>query len=502
MNRIVDCLSLVYLMLLKAYPPEFRSEFEVEMQAAFQDQMSAAGKRGHTSFLLVTLHELRQLPVAIGHEYWLLLRKWKEAKIMANSLNVGLVSTNSQPSLENGSQPDNWRGAFLAGVPHLILTVLLIVVTFATRERSGEPLLQVIEITTVVFTWSLVGLLIVGLFIAWRMGWPRWGASYYFYGFVILAAPLLLVTQNHGWDRYLMLFYTLALLVWIYFVIQRDAVKGLLMVTPIVVLAWFPVLEFIPGEFRNPLQVSMLLITALAAMIIARYGSWRVGIWTLISTSLLVGMPISYYRTYHHNIPPQYADASTVTMLTGRYTQALFWSGILVVAPLLVWVFWELAKRSGRAGALSYQLLFAGLLLNLTGNLVANSWYTLGRRTSSHLLAVLIGGLMLVGAVLYFVGLVKLLLAGQSAGILKGSLVRVLLVLVAIVLPFVFMFPMFGMRRYTPSDLPFGLFYENNVPDVLVYGLSLLWMLGTVWLITRLKVPPRSSPDQLESIQP
>ena len=491
MNLAIRWLIRLYQLCLTAYPAGFRGEFQAEMQAAFDDQIVIIGFHRRGLLLQTILRELRTLPLTIVYEYWLSISNRSKEAIMDDIAGSMRLSEDTKPSLENGAQPEDWKSALLAGIPHIIITVLLIVVTLTTQNRSGAPLLKIIEITTGIFIWTLVGVLIAGLIIAWRKGWPRWAASYYFYAFVMAAAPLLLLTQNRGFDGYLMLFYLLALVVWIYTVTRRDAIKGLLMITPIAILSWFPLFEFIPGEFRNPIQVFMLLITTLAAIVIARYGSWRIGIWTIIASSILVGIPISFYRTFYHNIPPEYADPATIAMFAGRYSEAVFWSAILVIAPLLLWVFWELAKRSGYSGALGFQLLFAGLLLNFAVNMVVGSWYTLGLYTANHLLSGLFVGLIIVSASLYISGLITLLKAAKTAGVITDSKTIALLIFAAIGLPLMFMFPMFDMHRYAPTDLPFGLFYENNVPAVLYYGLSTLWLLLGAWLITRLKVSPR-----------
>lgn len=271
------------------------------------------------------------------------------------------------------------------------------------------------------------------------------------------------------------------------------------MITPIAILSWYPLLEFIPNQFRNPIQVFMLLITALTAVVIARFGSWRIGIWTIIAASVLVGIPIAYYRTFHHNIPTEYADPSTIITFAGRYSKALFWSAILVIAPLLLWFFGELGKRSGYSGAIGFQMLFAGLLLNFAVNTVAGSWYAMGLYTTNHLLNGLFGGLILVGAFLYLGGLVTLIKGAKHAGVITENKTVVLLIFAAIGLPLMFMFPMFGSRRYQGTDLPFGLFYENDIPNVLYYGLSALWLLMSAWLITSLKVSPRHTFNQSDS---
>ena len=318
---------------------------------------------------------------------------------------------------------------------------------------------------------------------------------------LLLAAPLLAVLQiidtppAYRWMDILMtLVYIIVLVVWIYAITRRDAIKGLLVITPVAILSWFPVLEFIPNEIRNPLQFGMLLITGLAAVAIVRSGSWRVGIWTIIGSSMLAGAPIAYFRTYHHNIPPGHADASTVAMLTGRYAQAMFWSAMLVIAPLLIWFFWELSKRCGREGRLGYRLAFSGLLLNLISNLVSDRGYSMGFILRSPLRELAFSALILLSAAIYVVGVILLLRAAREEGLLQDNKTAALFFFAALGLPLMFMFPMFEARRYTATTMPFGLFYENNVPDLLVYGLGALWLLAGGWLITRMKLagrPPR-----------
>ena len=66
--------------------------------------------------------------------------------------------------------------------------------------------------------------------------------------------------------------------------------------------------------------------------------------------------------------------------------------------------------------------------------------------------------------------------------------------LVSFALPLMFMIPMFDAPRYAPTDLPFGLFKENNIPDVLVYGIAVLWLIAAGWFVTRLRLAPISTP--------
>jgi len=407
---------------------------------------------------------------------------------------------NIKPSIANRSQPGSWKEALLSGFPHLCIAAILLVVTFIPYLTEDTSSQKVFEIASLMFAWSVVGVLIIAFIIAWRKGWPRWSASYYFYMFLALTAPLLILFQGQGY-MVLYFIYTLILVLWIYAVTQRDVIKGLLFITPVAILSWWLVLEFIPSAIRNPLQVGMPLVTAFVAILIARFGNWRKGIWIIVGSCMLVGLPISYFRTYHHNIPPEHADSATIAMFTGRFALAWFWSSILVIAPLMIWVLWELSKKCGREGKLGYRLAFTGLLLNLISNLASGLWYArFIRNYPQRGIEMLLSILIILGAVIFIIGVVKLLRAARLEGVLMDQKTIALFIFVALGLPLMFMFPMFDSRRYTSTNMPFGLFYENNVPDTLVYGIGVLWLFLGGWLISQLKVVKQSDYVQEETV--
>lgn len=406
----------------------------------------------------------------------------------------------SKPSIENSSPPGSWQEALLSGFPHLCIAAILLVVTFIPYLTKGASFLKVFEIANLVFAWTVVGILIMAFIIAGRKGWPRWSASYYFYMFLVLASPLLILFQGEG---YMVLYfvYTIVLVLWIYAVTQQDVIKGLLFITPVAILSWWLGLEFIPSAIRNPLQVGMLLVTALVAILIARFGDWRTGIWIIIGSCILVGLPISYFRTYHHNIPPEHADSATIAMFTGRFAQAWFWSSMLVIAPVLIWIFWELSQKCGREGKLGYRLAFTGLLLNLISNLASGLWYARFIRNSPRRgIEMLLSILIILGALIFIMGIVKLLRTAKREGVLIEQKTIALFIFVALGLPLMFMFPMFDSRRYTSTNMPFGLFYENHMPDTLVYGIGVLWLFLGGWLITRLRLPKQPDYVQVETV--
>jgi hypothetical protein len=402
----------------------------------------------------------------------------------------------ARPSLQGENQPASWREAFLAGLPHLIVAFVFLMVALASSTWIEDGSLKMMEIAALVLIWSGIGAVVVAAFFAWRKGWPRWAASYYFYWFLAIGAPILLIFQNmdndFGYrvmDVLLMVVYILALVVWIYAVTRRDSIKGLLMIAPAAVLFWSFQFEFMADEFTIPLRVGMFLIIAMAAVLIARFGSWRLGIWTVIGASMVVGLPISYFRTFHHNIPPQHFNPATAESLSERFVGTLFWSALLIVAPLLIWALLELSKRLGQRGKLGYRLIFTGILINLTSTLVLHQGYYFKYLPNKPLREVGFPIIIGLSALAYFTGVALVLRTAKRQGVLPDAITRVLLGLVASVLPFTFLIQIFTSLRVLPTNLPFGLFSENAVPKLLYYGLGLLWLLLAAWLLTRLRVP-------------
>jgi hypothetical protein len=280
--------------------------------------------------------------------------------------------------------------------------------------------------------------------------------------------------------------YILLLVGLVYWVVRRDALKGLLMLAPITILSWWPVLEFIPGNIRNPLQLGMLVVITLVVVWIARAGNWRQGMWVLLASSLMVGLPISYFRTYFHNIPPQYAGAGNLLEFSGRYVEVAFWSLLLVLGPMLLWALHQLDRKN--AGWTGYPLVVAAIFVNLGSNLFVARGYAMKWMVYNPVREWLFGALILLSALAYILGVIRILLVALWGNLLTDRWGLTSLGFAAAGLPFMFLLPMFGTRRYAFTWLPFGLFFENHVPDLLVFGLGLAWLVVGAWSITRLRL--------------
>ncbi len=408
------------------------------------------------------------------------------------------VANRELPTLFGGNHPATWRESLLAGLPHAAIATLQLLVTLQlwvtpeTGVPAGSTLIQTLEIAAVILAVILVVVLVGMLVYAWRGGWPRWSGSYYLYGFILLAAPALFLLQvldtqwaHRGMSILLGLVYILMLVGLVYWVVQRDALKGLLMLAPIAILSWWPVLEFIPGEIRNPLELGMLLVITLMTVTVARVGDWRLGIWVLLAGCLVIGLPISYFRTYFHAIPVEYAGPGNWVDFSGRYTQAAFWSLLLVLGPMLLWVLRQLSRTSEDRWI--YPVMVATFFVNLGCNLVLVRGYLMGWWDYHPAREWLLAAIILLSALVYTLGVIRILLVALRADHLEGGWSPIFFGFAAAGLPWLFLLPMFEVRRYAPTVLPFGLFYENSVPDLWVYGPGVIWLVVGIRALTGLQ---------------
>jgi len=100
---------------------------------------------------------------------------------MAHSMEVRSHFGHSSTFQMGDSQKTPWGEAVLAGLPHLLaglaLGLPLLLVTVDQPSRGSA--LAFILTYGIVITLILA---ILGSFVlAWRRGWPRWAASWYFY---------------------------------------------------------------------------------------------------------------------------------------------------------------------------------------------------------------------------------------------------------------------------------------------------------------------------------
>ena len=92
--------------------------------------------------------------------------------------------------------------------------------------------------------------------------------------------------------------------------------------------------------------------------------------------------------------------------------------------------------------------------------------------------------LIILGAIIFIFGVITLLRAARLESVLTDDRKTIaLFTFAALGLPLMFLLPMFDSRKYAPTSMPFGLFYENKVPELLVYAIGVLCLFMGGWLV-------------------
>ncbi len=461
MSAITQFVVRLYALLLRLYPRRFHEEFAGEMQAVFSEAINEAARRGRPSLATTFLCEVWDLPGNALREHW----SQQEEPAMSTAMNFD--DSTAGPMFDH--QPGTWKDAALAGLPHLLVVVLALLPLGTFKNGS-----------TVYPVWLFIlpCFITAALALAWRCGWPRWAASWYVYvGIVVILLPQIAL-------------FAVPLIIagWLYWITRRDRIKGLLTATPLMLLFWSPVLEFVEPAIHNSIQLGMVLLAGVMAMAIVRLNNVRIGLWLALDASLLTGLLAAYARTYWHYLPPEYSEPPTLAALAGRFAPQLLVGSALVIGPLLFWGLWRIGQRSGRVGMLGYRLALGGLVLNLFGNLGYYLGYFWQIITNIGPGTLWFNMVVYLGLFLCLAGALWLGVAARRSKVPLDLASLALLVLIPSALPLMWMLllPIWFGFRILPAGLSFALYDLGDIYKYEVYAVGLVWLLLSGWLVTRL----------------
>jgi hypothetical protein len=500
MILMIRLMTYAYALLVRLYPLSFRAQFEEEMRQVFADAVADVGAspkaslRRSLSLAALWHRELGGALASLPREHWQDLMA-KEIPMRATP-EVNAVTGEGQAAPVHLAEPASWHDAALAGLPHLLMALILGMPGLLRAYGVLAPYTQGLPASETLFALGLAGAIVLVLITSWRHGWPRWAASWYAYGLGLAALAVVMLLQNGTTPTVLSeasVFVVLPLvLAWLlYGVSRRGRLKGLLAALPVVTVAWHPILEFVPIPTRAWTLLGGWLVTALVAAAIVRLGSVQVGVWLVIGLSILVGLPFSYARTYLHNIPPAHASQPSPWGLTNRFAPQLLASSALVIGPLLGRALRTLGERSGRTGVRSYRLALLGVLLTLMGSL-GTFWLTtmsslwLYHQKGTRLFTVTI----FLGVLVYLSGSLSLLVLTRRKGSLLSKATPFLAIIVPLGLPLVI------MLNAIPFSTLAGAHPVRSIPKGVVYGAGLAWLSVGGWLVTlsRIgKLPPQAA---------
>jgi hypothetical protein len=190
-------------------------------------------------------------------------------------------------------RPGSWKAAFLAGLPHILMGLLIgtgkLLTTAASRPSQAMSIIAGV---------SLMGLVVIVLFFAWRRGWPLWSASWYGYGtWTAMALISFVISQlelDEDWR------YTNALFLgWIglciigyFYLFSKDRLKALLAVAFLFPMLGIMFLEFVPDFIEGWLAIGLGLLTTLTAGAIVRLGDFPIGLRLALGVNFVNGLAL------------------------------------------------------------------------------------------------------------------------------------------------------------------------------------------------------------------
>ncbi len=146
-------------------------------------------------------------------------------------------------------------------------------------------------------------------------------------------------------------------------------------------------------------------------------------------------------------------------------------------------MFRRVGRSNGMGGKVGYHLALLALLVIITANL-NGIWIRLGDYFGDprHVYTAL-GGIINIGLVGYATGLIMLYWSAWRSGTLPDLVALILLPILPAAIPLMFVLP-FLTSTWGVSQL-YGIPLLWDLPQSLILGAGLAWLLLSAWLVTR-----------------
>ena len=247
-------------------------------------------------------------------------------------------------------RPGSWKAAFLAGLPHILMGLLIGTSRFLTTATSRPS-----QTMSIIAGVSLMGLVAVVLFFAWRRGWPLWSASWYGYGtWTAMALISFVISQlelDEDW-RYsnaLFLGWIGLCIIGYFYLFSKDRLKALLAVAFLFPMLGIMFLEFVPNAIEGWLAIGLGLLTTLTAGAIVRLGDFPIGLRLALGVNLVNGLSLAYVGEYQaSDLPPGIPHTPSFSNFAELLTLYLVLAFGLIGGPLLLSRLWYSAMNRVR----------------------------------------------------------------------------------------------------------------------------------------------------------
>lgn len=309
-------LKRLFQLALVLYPVQYRADFAEERLAVFDLAASEAAGRGRAALLAFGARELVELPGAAlaAHVRW---GRWTMIASIRTLLAV---------------KPDRWGNALLAGLPHLLFAVCYYLPVMISPVTASTPAWMITWhkwLTDFPLTWAALllvqradywlharvffqsvawvwGLSVLAVTLAgWRLGWPRWSASWLGYALIVILQSLItLFPQDVPSFISICIWLVMACAIYAWQT-ARSPLHGLLALLPFYpMFTWWLAADGIIGTYSDmAAYVGAAALMTAAVALMARTGSTKLALILLAGLLLLGGGGFAYATTYHSNAP-------------------------------------------------------------------------------------------------------------------------------------------------------------------------------------------------------
>jgi len=258
-----------------------------------------------------------------------------------------IENTQGNSSTHPEPWPGSWKAAFLAGLPHILMGLLIGIgkLLTTTTPRPSQTM-------SIIAGVSLMGLVVVVLLFAWRRGWPLWSASWYGYGtwtaMVLISFVISQLELDEDW-RYsnaLFLGWIGLCIIGYFYILSKDRLKALLAVAFLFPMLGIMFLEFVPDPIEGWLAIGLGLLTTLTAGAIVRLGHFPIGLRLALGVNLINGLSLAYVGEYQaSDLPPGIPHTPTFSNFAELLTLYLVPAFGLIGGPLLLRSLWKSLNR-------------------------------------------------------------------------------------------------------------------------------------------------------------
>ena len=391
----------LYRLVLRLYPRAFRARFALEMEEVFRAGLQEAQEQ-HTLMGYV-LREALRLPGSLVDVYGWSIQAG-EGRQMAIS-GTGGGGTVGVPG-----QGEGWGASFLAGLPNLLIGVLILIGQIPSIDQNTGGNLQIAVMCLV-----LLGVLVYCL----RSGWQRWSASWLVYMFMFVVILLSLaanrfastLTGSDSWVYAVQAMSVPLLLAYLLYKIACvDRLRALLAAVPPMAFLWTYFLEFVPALPRALAWGWITLLAFGASVMILRARRFRAALGWAMLVPALGGLPFAYLGVYMGGTLPFSEPGPSLLEVWRQYLPFLTAVLSIALGPQLAAKLRGIAREhAAAAGKVLYRLVLAGVLLGLA--LVLLQWNTISGGTPGWMRGLIAARqVWLVAAVsLYLGGFISLL---------------------------------------------------------------------------------------------